>query len=445
MSQASALELVKGGIAASKVGDKPRARQLLHQSVGVDPRCEAGWLWLAGLAESPAEALGHLLRVLEINPGHERARAAARAARLQAGVAAARAKDPTGARALLRGALAEDPDNEMALHWLATVAESPQDSVACLERVLALNPANDRARGALERYRAQLPAASPPRPAAPPPRPAAATPPPPPPDEPTQPWRCPLCEAEDEKEPDRCDNCGGYLTLDDPEAFFGQDEADADLFLAAAERLEAAGGEDFDSQLDLALAYLNGGRFDDGLARLREAARLRPADRELRAAAEVVGRMAADRTEAALAAAALEEGHGAAGPKTILVVDDSPTIRKLVTMTVERRGFRALAAGDGREAVAVIRDRGVPDLILLDITMPGMDGYQLCKLLRQSADTAEVPIIMLSGKDGFFSKVRGRMAGSTEYITKPFEPEGLLRAVERYCPAGAPVPAAARR
>src|SRR5205085_9209348 len=106
--------------------------------------------------------------------------------------------------------------------------------------------------------------------------------------------------------------------------------------------------------------------------------------------------------------------------KTILVVDDSPTIRKLVTLTVERRGYATRTAGTGFEAIDVIRDHGVPDLILLDITMPGMDGYQLCKLLRQNADTTNIPIIMLSGRDGFFSKVRGRMAGSTEYVTKPF-------------------------
>src|SRR5262249_46636519 len=135
----------------------------------------------------------------------------------------------------------------------------------------------------------------------------------------------------------------------------------------------------------------------------------------------------------------LTQQRGTGTRKTILVVDDSPTIRKLVTMTVERRGYATRTAGTGLEAIDVIRDWGVPDLILLDITMPGMDGCPLCRLLRQNTETTNVPIIMLSGKDGFFSKVRGRIAGSTEYLTKPFEPERLLRVVERWCTVDEPV------
>jgi twitching motility two-component system response regulator PilG len=73
----------------------------------------------------------------------------------------------------------------------------------------------------------------------------------------------------------------------------------------------------------------------------------------------------------------------------------------------------------------------VPDLILLDITMPHMDGYQLCRLIKGDELTRKVPVIMLSGKDGFFDKVRGRMVGASEYITKPFEPALLLQTVER--------------
>ena len=64
--------------------------------------------------------------------------------------------------------------------------------------------------------------------------------------------------------------------------------------------------------------------------------------------------------------------------------------------------------------------------------MPQMDGYQVCKLIRSHAPTRNVPVIMISGKDGFFDKVRGRMAGTTGYITKPFGPETLMRTIESY-------------
>ena len=116
----------------------------------------------------------------------------------------------------------------------------------------------------------------------------------------------------------------------------------------------------------------------------------------------------------------------------ILVVDDSATVRKLVSMTMEKQGYRVVTAADGFEAAACLR-KLLPDLILLDITMPGMDGYQVCRLIRQQPETSKVPVVMLSGKDGFFDKIRGRLAGSTEYVTKPFKPERLVQVAKKHC------------
>jgi CheY-like chemotaxis protein len=115
----------------------------------------------------------------------------------------------------------------------------------------------------------------------------------------------------------------------------------------------------------------------------------------------------------------------------ILVVDDSPTIRKLVAMTLGKRGFEVIAAADGMEALARIND-GAPDLILLDITMPRMDGYQLCRTIKGNSSTDQIPIVMLTGKDGFMDKVRGRMVGSEGYLTKPFQPNELVQMVEQH-------------
>jgi twitching motility two-component system response regulator PilG len=77
----------------------------------------------------------------------------------------------------------------------------------------------------------------------------------------------------------------------------------------------------------------------------------------------------------------------------------------------------------------------VPDLILLDITMPKLDGYEVCKRIRKDPRTARVPVVMLSGKDGFFDKVKGRMAGATEYLTKPFQAPAVLAVIARHCAA----------
>lgn len=123
---------------------------------------------------------------------------------------------------------------------------------------------------------------------------------------------------------------------------------------------------------------------------------------------------------------------------TVLVVDDSPTIRKAVSIILEKEGYEVFTAADGVQALSKLNGQSdemngmLPDLILLDITMPHMDGYQVCKIVKGNNTTKNIPVVMLSGKDGFFNKVRGRMVGSTEYITKPCNPQTLIKAVKKH-------------
>jgi len=105
---------------------------------------------------------------------------------------------------------------------------------------------------------------------------------------------------------------------------------------------------------------------------------------------------------------------------TVLVVDDSPTVRKIVQMTLQREHIRVITVGDGLSALTSVADE-MPAVILLDIQLPRMDGYQICQIIRKNLQFRQIPIIMLSGKDGLFDKMRGRLAGSTEYLTKPFD------------------------
>ena len=114
MSQATALELLKEGIAAARAGNKALTRQLLREVTELDPRNEVAWLWYAGVADSPHESLTYLQRVLEINPTNERAKAGIKAARLQAGIVAAKARDRDQARRLLRQVTADDPATNSA-------------------------------------------------------------------------------------------------------------------------------------------------------------------------------------------------------------------------------------------------------------------------------------------------------------------------------------------
>ena len=116
---------------------------------------------------------------------------------------------------------------------------------------------------------------------------------------------------------------------------------------------------------------------------------------------------------------------------TVLIVDDSPTICRLVTTTLRKQGYQVYAATDGMDALAKMNEL-IPSLILLDITMPRLDGYQLCKIIKSNKDLRNTPVVMLSGKDGLLDKVKGRMAGASDYITKPFNPNTLVKTVMKH-------------
>jgi twitching motility two-component system response regulator PilG len=128
----------------------------------------------------------------------------------------------------------------------------------------------------------------------------------------------------------------------------------------------------------------------------------------------------------------------------VLVVDDSPTVRKIVQLTLQRENMRVITAGDGLSALAAVAD-AQPDLILLDIMLPRMDGYNICHVVRKNMAYRDVPIIMLSGRDGLFDKMKGKLAGANDYITKPFDSNELVQVVKRHLDTPAARERAARR
>ncbi len=115
----------------------------------------------------------------------------------------------------------------------------------------------------------------------------------------------------------------------------------------------------------------------------------------------------------------------------VMVIDDSNTIRRSAEIFLGQAGCRVLLAEDGFDALAKIADND-PDLIFCDILMPRLDGYQTCALIKKSPRFHEIPVIMLSSKDGLFDRARGRMVGSEEYLTKPFTKDSLLKAVGQH-------------
>ncbi|NUN66600.1 response regulator [Pseudanabaena biceps] len=120
----------------------------------------------------------------------------------------------------------------------------------------------------------------------------------------------------------------------------------------------------------------------------------------------------------------------ARSPK-ILCVDDSVTICRAVEYILHNHGYQVMAISSPTKALSVIF-QNKPDLILCDVAMPELNGYELCGMLRKSSAFAKVPIIMLTGKDGFIDRVKARMVRATEYLTKPFGERELLTTVEKY-------------
>ncbi|MCO4745903.1 MAG: response regulator [Proteobacteria bacterium] len=114
--------------------------------------------------------------------------------------------------------------------------------------------------------------------------------------------------------------------------------------------------------------------------------------------------------------------------KTILVVDDTPTNLALVTQILED-DYRILVATSGARALRIVRSQAPPDLILLDIRMPVMNGFEVCAQLKADPTTASIPIIFLSGMAAPEEEARGLKVGAVDYLRKPFDPDVLLARV----------------
>ncbi|MGB3211152.1 MAG: response regulator [Desulforhopalus sp.] len=117
--------------------------------------------------------------------------------------------------------------------------------------------------------------------------------------------------------------------------------------------------------------------------------------------------------------------------QTILVVEDSKTARKVVSLVLGRKGYNIIEATSGTEALLAIE--GVtPDLVLLDVMLPDMTGYEVLTAIRKSSGLSDVPVVMLTGKRAPGDRLKGMLSGSNEYLTKPFNPAKLLSVLGKY-------------
>jgi two-component system, OmpR family, alkaline phosphatase synthesis response regulator PhoP len=114
--------------------------------------------------------------------------------------------------------------------------------------------------------------------------------------------------------------------------------------------------------------------------------------------------------------------------QTILVVEDEPDIRKLVQYNLAQERFKVLEAEDGEQALKILQ-REKPNLVILDLMLPGLSGLELCKILRERPQTAQLPILMLTAKAGEADKVIGLEIGADDYLAKPFSPREMVARV----------------
>ena len=116
-------------------------------------------------------------------------------------------------------------------------------------------------------------------------------------------------------------------------------------------------------------------------------------------------------------------------PYNILVVDDEPDVILLCRVNLEFEGYNVQEAHDGAEALQMM-SQDPPDLILLDVMMPSMDGWQVLASMNSSPETSGIPVVMLTAKAQDRDQIRGLSGGAIDYVTKPFNPVALLRTVK---------------
>ncbi len=126
----------------------------------------------------------------------------------------------------------------------------------------------------------------------------------------------------------------------------------------------------------------------------------------------------------------------------VLIVEDEPDIRELVVHHLKREGYQVSAASSGEEALRQVQ-AAPPDLVILDLMMPSMDGLEVCRRLRQDPATASLPIVMLTAKGDEVDRVLGLEIGADDYVVKPFSPKELLARVRAVLRRSRPAPDAA--
>lgn len=250
--------------------------------------------------------------------------------------------------------------------------------------------------------------------------------------------KCFFCWAPLNKEVTTCNFCHSHLTIS-TETLTRSGKADTVYLEKARERYLRILNKyprNLVSLYCLGLIDMNILNFQDALSYLDKAAKLAPHKifftHQLKLLLDHLARQSIEeQNENAENQSYIDNSGLTSKQKMILVVEDSSTTRKVISITLSRQGYRVVEAADGLEALSKIsEDR--PDLIMLDVILPKMDGYKILSIIKKNRDFREIPVIMLTSKDGFINKMKGKMAGSSAYLTKPFDPDKMLTEIQKF-------------
>ena len=245
--------------------------------------------------------------------------------------------------------------------------------------------------------------------------------------------RCPFCWMPVKEKDNECPNCFAGFFIDN--AFFNKvSKAKTDVLDKAIDRYNdvlqrnASNSNNVYLLFYLAMAYLNRQYHQEGLAQLCEITNLAP---ENRAFLQQKNLLTNYMQTAGFISTPAQTARQSLARGRILVVEDSAVTRKVIARTLTTNGYDVFEAKDANEALMDISTQNL-DLVLLDIILPGRDGYEILAEIRKIPHIAKIPVVMLTSRDSLFDKLKGKVSDANEYLTKPFQPDELLSVVKKY-------------
>ena len=362
--------MLREAMLAARQGDRRQARSLLAEYTQENADDPLGWLWRAGVAHTPELALLWLDQLLERDPDHEAGEQARKLVRLQAGVAAVRTGDRATARVRFLEATRSDPNDYFGWLELAHHAKSPVEERSALEAALRLRPDLEAARRVL----AELPCSDP--------------------EVNADPDR--LIEIFDDDAPESVP-----LSVVDRELPSKESRGDSGLHRPTGPALIDSRGPDMDSR--------------------SRRSQPRPC------------RVFPPKPPRGKSTPVLGQGNPA-HHATVLIVDQDADQRQALRAELEKRCIRGVTAIGASQAVIALRDLELPNLILIDVDLPEIDGFQLCRYLQQSPELAKVPIVLASHRVGLLLRIRAFFAGARGTMQKPMSVAALERLLACHCP-----------